>query len=116
MNVSLEEVRLSIAKELATGTAALRAGNEGMARVCARRAAGAAVLFWVRQNPRDWRSDIMGALTAVSVDHSFPSPVRDACRRLTARITVNFESPFQTNPLEDSSIVINHFLGDDHEH
>ncbi len=113
MSASIDEVRQEIQKELATGNTALRSGNAGMARVCARRAAGAAIAFWLQRNPRNWKRDVMSLLHAASMNDEVPSLVRDACMRLEARINVNFQSPFSTNPLDDSSIIVSHFLTDD---
>ena len=113
MSASIDDIRQEIEKEFATGSHALRSGNAGMARVCARRAAGAAIRFWLQYNPRNWKQDVIGLLHAAARDAESPSMVRDACVRLTARINVNFQSSFSTNPLDDASIIVSHFLSDD---
>ena len=95
-----------IAKELATGRAALKAGNEGMVRVCARRAAGQAITLYVTLNNLAWPPDAMAQLRLVSANEAFSQPARDAATRLTNKITEQFVYPFSTDPLEDAQIII----------
>lgn len=95
-----------IAKELATGRAALKAGNEGMVRVCARRAAGRAITLYVTLNNLAWPPDAMAQLRLVAANEVFPRPARDAATRLTTKITEQFIYPFSTDPLADAQIII----------
>ena len=100
-----------IAVELKTAQRAREAGNEGMARVCARRAAGAAISHWLERHPRQgWGADTMGQLRSLEHDESAPPDVREAAARLTAKITQHFTPPFPTDPIADSRVIINHFL------
>lgn len=102
-----------IEKEFRQADQAAGEGNNGMVRVCARRAAGIAIRFWLQQHPRKfWGTDAMNQLRNVHLDQTVPQGVRSAARRLVARITPEFESPHKSDPLEDSRMVIDHFLGD----
>jgi hypothetical protein len=105
-----------IEKELSQAAQAAGEGNAGMVRVCARRASGIAIRFWLQQHPRKfWGIDAMNQLRNVHLDQAVPLGVRSAARRLTARITPEFESPYKTDPVEDSRMIINHFLGADEQ-
>lgn len=105
-----EEAATEIRRELETARKAEAGANAGMARVCARRAAGIAIAFWLQHNPRDgWGTDALNRLKSVQVDPSLPEPVRDAALRLTTRIATDFTSP-STRPVEDGIIIINHFM------
>ena len=96
-----------IEKEFANACEALNAGNDGKARVCARRAAGQAITWYVSKHPRtDWRQDAMSQLEGLKNDEAFPQNVRDAALRLTAKISLTFEYPFSTNPIDDAKIII----------
>lgn len=100
-----------IEKEFAAARYARENGNEGMARVCARRAAGIAIGCWLEDNPREgWGTDALGRLRSVRLDESMPKDVRDAAMRLTTKVTQQFESQFTTDPIEDSKAIVNHLL------
>jgi len=100
-----------IEKEFSRAAQADGEGNNGMVRVCARRASGIAIRFWLQQHPRKfWGMDAMNQLRNVHLDQSVPLAVRSAARRLTQRITVEFEPPRKFDPVEDSRLIVNHFL------
>ncbi len=106
-----EETLDVIHRELATAAQAASAGNEGMIRVCARRAAGAAITYWRQTHRRDrWGFDAMQQLRWLSADETMPQSVREAAWRLTARVTPQFTSPFTADPIADSRRIINHLL------
>ncbi len=95
--------------EFATAREALTIGNDGKARVCARRAVGQAITWLLSQYPRDgWGTDAMGQIKKLQVDDSFPLTVQSAAERLSTKITQQFTSPFSTNPLDDAAIIIEH--------
>jgi hypothetical protein len=98
-----------IEKELAMARAALQAGNEGKARVCARRAAGQAITWMLSKFSRDnWGDDAMSQLTHLRDDASFPTEVREAAVRLTTKISQQFDYPFTNDPLADAEVIIKH--------
>jgi hypothetical protein len=100
-----------IEREFATAKKAQEIGNRGMVRVCARRAAGMAVAFWLQSHPRrGWGTDAMSRLRGLQRDDSIPQHVKDAASRLTARITSDFTHSFTTDPLQDSRLIIEHML------
>jgi len=112
--MTLEETQRVIEAELTAGRQARKAGNEGMVRVCVRRAAGAALGFWLETHPRQgWGMDAMTRLKGLAQAVDVSGEVRDAASRLTARVTPAFTSPHTTDPLEDARIIIRHLLGSD---
>jgi len=106
-----EEAIQHIEKEFAAARVAEKNGNEGMVRVCARRAAGIAIGFWLESNPRKtWGVDAMSRLRALQLDDSIPQEVKESAKRLTTKITERFTSPFPTHPLDDAQQIIQYFL------
>jgi len=102
-----------IAREFAKAAAAKEVNNDGMVRVCARRAAGVAIRFWLQSNPRQgWGADAMNQLRNLQLDQTIPSPVRDAAMRLSTRITEQFTPAFSNDPVEDGKTIIDHLLND----
>ena len=82
--------------------------------MCARRAAGIAVRFWLQQHPRPgWGADVMARLNAVAQDETLPETVRAAAGRLTTRVTEKFALPFQEDPLVDGRAIVGYFLRED---
>ena len=85
-----DEVR----KELANAKAAREAGNEGRARVCARRAAGIAAREWLIRHGVPVRS--ASAYRALQNLAQFPGlapDLRQAASHLTMRVTEAFALP-----------------------
>jgi len=110
--VEIEQVRASIRRELQAAETARAIGNHGKARVCARRAAGTAIGYWLARHPeRVWGTDAMTRLGRVREDTTFPAEVRQAALRLTTKITQQFTAPFSSDPLEDCRILTSYFLG-----
>jgi hypothetical protein len=104
--------RERIERELVTAGEAFQSGNNGKGRVCARRAAGFALTWYLSLHPRQgWGTNAMTQLLKLKDDPLFPQKVRDAAARLTARITEQFSYPFETSPLEDSKIIVSYILG-----
>jgi|WetSurMetagenome_2_1015567.scaffolds.fasta_scaffold19329_2 hypothetical protein len=109
--MTLEEVRNIIQAELRTALQAERAGNEGMARVCARRAAGAAVGFWLEEHPqRGWGVDAMSRLRNLALAPGVPLPVREAASRLTARVAPALAPSTPDDPLAHARRIVRYLL------
>ena len=111
-NMNKDQVIQNIEKEFAQGEQARKKGNEGMVRVCARRAAGHAITFWLESHPHQgWGVDAMNRLRNLQLEDSIPQLVREAALRLTTKITEQFTPAFPTDPVEDSKIIIDYLLG-----
>jgi hypothetical protein len=114
--VSREELDELLQREFGRAGGARAAGNEGMVRVCARRAAGAALEFWLERHPGSSRAtDAVGRLRLVERAQGVPEDVRIAAARLTARVAGDFSSPFPTDPLEDARQIVRFFTGTDED-
>ena len=93
--------------ELAAARAAAEAGNDGKVRVCARRAAGKALSWYLsRHHHPDWGTDAVRQLLHAAEDQDFPQEARVAAQRLTTKISDRFKYPFSTDPIEDARIII----------
>lgn len=98
-----------IEQELAAAEAAQRDGNDGKARVCARRAVARATEAWIAQLPSPpWHGDAMAHLRHIQQDTSFPLPIRQAAGRLSTPVTRQHATPFTTDPIADARLIIVH--------
>jgi hypothetical protein len=102
-----------IEAEFATAHRAGAAGNDGMVRVCARRAAGIAIGCWLARHPRTgWTADALGRLRSVAADSWFPEGVRRAAHRLTMRVKEDFTAQSELDPIADARAIIEHCMND----
>ncbi len=98
-----------IEQELAAAEAAWKIGNDGKARVCARRAVAAAGEAWlIRHSPQAGRMDAMGHLRRIQEDQSLPVSIRQAAERLTTTVTRRDSGRFTTDPIGDARMIIAH--------
>ncbi|MDH4082598.1 MAG: hypothetical protein OEV99_09555 [Nitrospira sp.] len=89
-----------IEQELVAAEAAWKNGNNGKARVCARRAVALATeAGLVRRAIPPWRGDAMAHLRQIQQESSFPLPIRQAAERLSTPITQRDAAPFTTDPM-----------------
>jgi len=96
-----------IEQELATAEQALKIGNQGKARVCARRAVGLADDVWLaKHSVPPIRGDALAHLRRIQQDSSLPSHVREAAERLFTAVTQKASAPFSTDPIGDARIII----------
>lgn len=109
-DLTLRMTRLAqIERELARAQDALREGNDGMVRVCARRAVGLAAEAWLERFPgKNWRGDALNHLRRISADESFPQDIRRAAERLMTKVTQRNTAPFSTDPIADARRIIAH--------
>ena len=99
-----------IAQELSAAKQAWNEGNEGKARVCARRAVAAAAEAWsAGRGESPGQADAMAQLRRIQQQDTFPLSVRQAAERLTTAVTRRHEAPFTTDPISDASLIIAHF-------
>lgn len=107
-----EEALESVRREFAVAEEARHAGNQGMLRVCARRAAGAAVAWWyATRSAPPTKPDAMTQLKALSTDGAVPAEIRDAASRLTAKVTADFTAPGKADLLADSRMIVEYVVG-----
>jgi HEPN domain-containing protein len=100
-----------IDRELGRAVAARGRGNEGQARVCARRAAGAAISHCLgTETGRPEGANVYDLLRWLHGEQAFRQEIRQAAARLTVRVTEQFELPHPEDPLEDAVTLINALL------
>jgi hypothetical protein len=98
-----------IERELAAAEEARKAGNEGKARVCARRAVAVASEAWLARLPvRRWGGDAMEHLRQIQQEASFPLPIRQAAERLSTAVPQRDSAPFTTDPTTEARLIIAH--------
>lgn len=96
-----------IENEIAGARYAQSLGNEGRARVCARRAAGKALAWFAAKFPRPaWGPDAMTMLKKCKDDPSFSADARDSAARLCERISADFIYPSGTDPVRDAIVIV----------
>ena len=96
-----------IEQELAAAQAAQQDGNDGKARVCARRAVALATDLWLARLPMPLlRGDAMAQLREIQQNASFPLPIRQAAERLSTPVTNQHTDPFTTDPIADARLII----------
>ena len=99
-----------IEKEFSTAREALKMGNDGKARVCARRAAGLAIAWFLSEHPNPaWGMDAMTQLLHLKEDPEFPQEIRDAAIHLTTKISERFTYPFSSDPMADARLIVHYF-------
>lgn len=103
-----ETWKLKFEAELRQAEAAREAGNEGMARVCARRAAGHALSeYYTRRELPFYGPSAYDHLRSLEELPDVPEPVREVARHFTVRIT-----PEHTLPVEADLIAEARWLAD----
>jgi hypothetical protein len=96
-----------IEQELAAAEEALKEGDEGKARVCARRAVALADDVWLaKQSDRPFRGDALAHFCRIQQDLPLPLPIRQAVERLSTPDTRRDSYPFPTDFVGDSRIII----------
>jgi len=96
-----------IGRELSAAGSALAGGNEGKARVCARRAAGKAIGWRLSQSDnKPPTGDAVALLRELSRDAAVPGDVRDAAGRLSSRISGDFSYAPPFSALNDARAIV----------
>ncbi len=102
-----------IDQELRAADVAWKAGNEGKARVCARRAVALAAESWLAHSAKPpGRGDVMDHLRRIQQDTALPLSVRQAAERLSTAVTKRQAAPFTVDPISDANIIIAHLATD----
>jgi len=96
-----------VENELAQAQLARQRGNEGMARVCARRAAGFAIQEYFRQARRESPGSIAyDQLRALQSLTGLPDPARRAAELLTLRVNESFSLPVEADLIAEARILV----------
>jgi hypothetical protein len=103
-----DSIRCQIQAELDDAARSQQRGNQGRARVCARRAAGlAARQYLYKHNPAAPRPNAYRALLALKESPlPLPRDAEQAVERLTMRVNQAHELPPEINLIEEARILI----------
>jgi hypothetical protein len=97
--------------ELKDAEHAMQIGNIGKVRVCVRRACGIAIANWLSfHTNKNWGESAINQLKELMDDKSFPVEIREATKRLTAKVNQHFNTGFEENPIEDGNMIVKYFL------
>lgn len=88
--------------ELTTAAAARERGNEGMARVCARRAAGAAAGEYLHRHALPSPATAYDRLRVLASDPSISAEIQELAGRFLVRITPEHQLPIDADLLADA--------------
>jgi hypothetical protein len=99
--------RSAIEAELLGARVSRAEGNEGRARVCARRAAGLAIgTYFERNTGENPPQSAYRLLQWFSQRDEIPEDLLRSAQRLSVRVTPDFELPHQEDPIEDALLII----------
>jgi hypothetical protein len=101
----------AIVYELNQARSARSEGKEGMARVCARRAAGIAIAEYLRKHKLpDPGPSAMDRLNFLKIQESISPMALNAARHLTQRVDENFQLPPNVDLIREAQLLINTLL------
>lgn len=109
--MSQDDLIAAIKAELDDAGNSRKLGKEGRARVCARRAAGWAVQYYIENRLKESTS-----LNAYQLLHWFrsrqeiPKALREAASRLCARVTSAGVLPHPDDALQDAGVIVEAIL------
>lgn len=101
-------------KEIARAEAARGKGNEGMARVCARRAAGHIIREFLKR--RDFAAGTTNAFSLIQIVQSSPelSPeIKEVASHFLLRITPEHALPVEADLIEEARWLARELLGEE---
>ncbi|MCX8024191.1 MAG: hypothetical protein N3A60_03195 [Thermanaerothrix sp.] len=100
------EVKAAITRELEQGERARSAGNEGQARVCARRAVGIALrAFW--DEDASHTPSVIPLLQRLQETKSLPQALREIAGHFLIRVTPEFRLPVDVDLLAEARWLVN---------
>ena len=86
-------------------------GNEGQARVCARRAAGIAIReYLTRKGIRPPSTSAVDLLNLIKDDPLLPSPLKLIADHLTLRVTEEFKLPVDADLIAEARVLCEELL------
>jgi HEPN domain-containing protein len=110
--VEQSKLREKIELEMRTAREARLAGNEGRARVCARRAAGHAVRAFRDALGSDGQSHSAYVLLRwLAGSPDIEQSARECAERLAARVTPEHDLPYPQDPVEDAARLVQALTG-----
>jgi hypothetical protein len=112
MKSKLGDIELVLKTELEEAQRSHLQGNEGRARVCARRAAGWAVGWYVETHSlAEPHTNALEHLKWLAKSSDVSNELQEAAIRLTTKIDKNGKLPFREDPMADAHLIITALLG-----
>ena len=109
----MESWRQELEDEFALAHAARARGNEGQARVCARRAAGIAIReYLARRGQPQRKPSAYDLLIILKSDPETPPELQPLLDHLTLRVTEEFKLPVQADLVADARALSKALLGE----
>ncbi len=109
----MRDVWSEIVQELERARRARESGNEGQARVCARRAAGLAIrAYYAHRGSPLSTSSAYDLLRLLAKDEQVTAETRARALRLTLRVTPEFKLPIEADLIQDAEELARSLLGD----
>jgi hypothetical protein len=106
----MEGSSLQIQEELLLAKQSRREGNEGRARVCARRAAGAAAQNYLLQaGYGDRKENVLESLQRMKLALTLPERVEKAIDSLLIKVDTDYSLPLEIDLISEAETVI-HFI------
>lgn len=107
--MKIENARIQVHKELLLAKQSRIEGNEGRARVCARRAAGAAAAnFLNRKDDLAEPTNVLQALSDFQNTKELPERVQLALTRLVQQVDQQHQLPPGVDLIEEAKLLINY--------
>jgi len=112
MNSKLSDIELVLQMELEEAQHSRLQGNEGRVRVCARRAAGWAVGWYVEPHSlAEPHTNALEHLKWLAKSSDVSNELREAAIRLTTKVDKDGKLPFREDPITDAHLIITALLG-----
>lgn len=109
--MAVQELQEAINLEFENALTSRREGNEGKARVCARRATGLAIRVHYEELEESIpTTNSLLILKWFADQPQFSDELRKAASRLTVHVTADHNLPHQEDPLADAKFLINAML------
>lgn len=107
----MSTIQEQINKEFDLAEQARRRGNEGQARVCARRAAGVAIRdFLTRKGTHPGNASAYDLLSLIKNDPLLPSDLKLIAEHLTLRVTEEFKLPVNVDLVAEAQKLCDELL------
>jgi hypothetical protein len=111
--MKIDEQKMAIEAEMADAIRSRSAGNEGRARVCARRAAGlATAVYYEKCMHVPAGKSAYDLIKWIGNRDELDLSVRAAAQRLIQKVTPDHTLPHQQDPLTDARLLISSILQD----
>jgi hypothetical protein len=109
--MDIKQKRKAIEAEFVHAHYSRAKGNEGRARVCARRAAGLAIgIFFEQCMSKSPPKSAYSLLQWFSQREEIPEHLKLSAQRLTERVTPEYKLPHNEDPIEDAQRIVTTIL------